>query len=103
MADLAELFPGIDLGSAPKNGGCSAPSTQLTMLSGLRMQLSNGFADITLGLRRIENDVARNADSLADLAEALDQLRVRLTRIERAAGVIETPVISRQSRKRPLG
>jgi hypothetical protein len=76
----------------------------MTLLANLRSQLGDGF--VTLGfatLKRIEADVARNTDSTADLAEAVDQLRLRLTGLERSAGVIETPSIPRHTRRRPLG
>jgi hypothetical protein len=122
MADLAELFPGVDLGSAPRNGGCTAPigrgqtrraqpalrryrppSATMMMMAGLRQQLGDGLDAVKRTLTRIEGGVARNADSTADLAEAVDQLRVRITALERAAGVIEAPIIPRHSRRRPLG
>jgi hypothetical protein len=122
MADLAELFPGIDLGSAPVNGGCTAPigrvqsrraqpalrrhrppSATMMMLAGLRKQLGDGFADLGIILKQVGSDVARAADSAADLAEAVDHLRARLTALERAVGTVEAPVIPRHTRRRPLG
>jgi hypothetical protein len=121
MADFAELFPGIDLGSTPRNGGCIAPrgrgsgrrpspalrryrppSATLMMLAGIRAQLSDGFTGIKVTLRRIEEDVARNADTLAELSETIDHLRVRLTAVERHAGVRPVPEVPRHSRGRPL-
>jgi hypothetical protein len=120
--DTLELFSGIDLGNRPRNGGCSSPigrrrlsraqlalrpyrppSATMMMLAGLRSQLRDGLTEIGIALKRIEGDVARTADSAADLAEAVDQLRVRTTALERAPGVIEAPIIPRHSRRRPLG
>ena len=122
MADVAGLFPGADLGSAPTNGGGTSPigrrrsrrarpalrpyrppSATIMMLAGLRAQLRHGLTDIGIALKRIETDIVRTADSAADLAEAVDQLRVRITAIERTIGVVETPVIPRHTRRRPLG
>jgi hypothetical protein len=75
----------------------------MMMLAGLRKQLGDGLASIGITLNQIETDVARTADSAADLAEAVDQLRVRLTGLERTVGTIEAPVIPRHTRRRPLG
>jgi hypothetical protein len=121
MADLAELFPGVDLGSAPRNASCTAPigrvrtrraqpalrryrppSATMMMLAGLRQQLGDGLDAVKRTLTRIEGDVARDADSTADLAEAVDQLRVRLTALERDAGLRPQPEVPRHSRRRPL-
>jgi hypothetical protein len=123
MADLGEVFPGVDFGNAPGNGGCQSPigsrrrgrpgqpalrryrppSATMMLLAGLRKQLGDGLDAVKRTLTRIEGDVARTADSAADLAEAVDHMRIRLTALERAAGVIEAPVIPRHSRRRPLG
>ena len=89
--DNPELFPGVNLGSAPANGACRSPvgrrhgrrpsparhryrppSATQVMLAGIRALVGNGLADIRISLRRIENDVARNADALADLSETID-------------------------------
>jgi hypothetical protein len=121
MADLAELFSGIDLGSVPRNGGCAAPvgrrrsrraqpalrrfrppSALMMMLAGLRQQLGDGLDAVKRTLTRIEGDVARTAGSAADLAEAVDQLRVRITALERHAGIRPQPEVPRHSRRRPL-
>jgi hypothetical protein len=121
MTDLAELFPGVDLGSTPKNGGCAAPigrrqsrraqpalrrfrppSATVMMLASLRKQLGDGFTSVGIILKQMGSDVARTADSTADLVEAVDQLRVRLTSLERALGTIEAPSIPRHTRRRPL-
>jgi hypothetical protein len=117
MPDLAELFPSIDLGSAPRNGGCAtpigrrrvyrprrfrAPSPMMTMLAQLRKQIGDGFVTIGFALKRIEGDTARNADSAAELAEAVDQLRVRITALERHGGSRPPPEVPRHSRRRPL-
>jgi hypothetical protein len=120
-ADLAELFPGIDLGSTPRNGGCTAPigrkrgrrpqpalrryrppSATMMMLAGIRRQLDDGLTGLGQTLKRIEDDVTRTADSAADLAEAVDQLRVRITALERHAGIRPQPEVPRHSRRRPL-
>jgi hypothetical protein len=121
-ADLAELFPGIDLGSTSRNGGCTAPigrkrgrraqpalrryrppSAMLMMLADLRTQLSDGFAKLEIILKQMASDTARSAGRGAALAEAVDQLRVRITSLERAVGTVEAPVIPRHTRRRPLG
>src|SRR5215469_12402301 len=110
MGDLTELFPGIDLGDGPRNGGCASPigrrrdrrsqpalrrqrppSPTMMMLAGLRQQLGDGLGTVKRTLTRIESGVARTADSTAELVEALDQLRVRVTAIERHAGVRPQP------------
>jgi hypothetical protein len=75
----------------------------MMMLAGLRTQLSNGFTKVEIILKQVGSDVARTADSAADLAEAVDQLRVRLTSLGRALGTIEAPSIPRHTRRRPLG
>jgi hypothetical protein len=69
------------------------------MLAGIRTQLGDGFASIRAVLRCIEEDVARNADTLADLNETIDHLRVRLTAVERHTGVRPMPEVPRHSRK----
>jgi hypothetical protein len=75
----------------------------MMMLASLRQQLGDGLDAVKRTLTRIEGDVARTADSTADLAEAVDQLRMRITALERAAGTIEAPVIPPHTRRRPLG
>jgi hypothetical protein len=121
MADLAELFPGVDLGSAPRNGGCTAPigrertrraqpalrryrppSATMMLMAAPRTQLSDGFTKVEIILKQVGSDVARTADSAADLAEAVDHLRVRLTALERHAGIRPPPEVPRHSRRRPL-
>jgi hypothetical protein len=78
------------------------PSPVMTMLAGLRQQLSDGLANIGIVLKRIEADMARTAGSTANLAEAVDQLRHRITALERASGLCEAPLTPRVSRRRPL-
>jgi hypothetical protein len=121
MADLAELFPGVDLGGVPSGGGCTAPighrrsrraqpalrryrpsSATMMMLAGLRTQLGDGLDSVKRTLTRIEGDVARTADSAADLTEAVDHMRIRLTALERHAGLRPQPEVPRHSRRRPL-
>jgi hypothetical protein len=74
----------------------------MMMLAGLRQQLGDGLDTVKRTLTRIEGDIARTADSAADLAEAVDQLRVRITALERAVGICEAPMTPRISRRRPL-
>jgi hypothetical protein len=121
VADLGELFPGVNLGSGPVSGGCQSPlgrhrrrrpqpalrryrppSATLMMLAGIRTQLGDGFANIKAALRCIEDDVARNADTLADLAETVDHLRTRITALERHNGSRPPPEVPLHSRRRPL-
>jgi Cu+-exporting ATPase len=78
------------------------PSATLTMLADIRTRLGDGFADIKATLRCIEDDVARSADTLADLAEDVDHLRTRLTALERHAGSRPPPKVPLHSRRRPL-
>jgi hypothetical protein len=115
------IVPGIDLGAGPTNGGCSAPigrcrsrqaepalrryrapSATMQLLAAIRSQLHNGLAGIGLTLRQIESDVARNADTLAELTEVIAHLRVRLTQVEHHLGLVETPEAPRINRRRPL-
>jgi hypothetical protein len=72
------------------------------MLAGIRTQLGNGLANLEVILRHIEDDVARNADTLAELIKALGHMRVRLTALERHAGSRPPPEVPRYSRRRPL-
>jgi hypothetical protein len=121
MADLAELFPGVDFGRVPNGGGCTSPigrrrsrraqpalrryrpsSPTMMMLAGLRTQLGDGLDSVKRTLTRIEVDVARTADSAADLTEAVDHMRIRLTALERHAGLRPQPAMPRHSRRRPL-
>jgi hypothetical protein len=74
----------------------------MMMLAGLRQQLGDGLDTVKRTLTRIEGDIARTADSAADLAEAVDQLRIRLTALERHAGIRPQPEVPRHSRRRPL-
>ena len=121
MADLAELFPGVELGTRPANGGCTAPigrgrsrraqpalrryrrpSATLMMLAGIRRQLDDGFTGLGQTLKRIEGDFTGSLEILGELAESIDHLRVRLTALERHAGIRPAPEVPRHSRRRPL-
>jgi hypothetical protein len=123
MTELAELFPGIDLGSAARNGECVAPigrtrlrrpapaarpyrppSPTMMMLANLPKQITDSFVDIGVILQRLETDITSIASSAADLAENVDQLRVRITvtAIERHAGIRPAPEIPPHTRRRPV-
>jgi hypothetical protein len=121
MNDLAELFPGVDLGSAPLNGGAQAPigrrrglrpqpalrryrppSATLMLLAQLRWQLDEGLTGLGQTLKRIESDFAGSVEILGELAESINHMRVRLTALERHAGIRPAPEVSRHSRRRPL-
>jgi hypothetical protein len=117
MSDLAELFPGIDLGSAPREGYAARPigrrrsgrssrprqhASSLRMLADLRGILEHGLGDIGLTLKRIERHVQKQSEDQAAAVEALDHMRVRLVALERHAGIRPQPEVPRHSRRRPL-
>lgn len=68
----------------------------------MRRQLDDELTGIRLSLKRIESDFAGSVEILAEQAETLDQLRMRMVALERHAGTRPAPELPRHSRRRPL-
>jgi hypothetical protein len=118
MDDLAELFPGVDLGGAAvPEGGCLTPigrrrfrraarpsqhPSSLRLLAELRAIVDQRLGDVSLTLKAIERHVQRQSEDQAAATEHLDQLRVRMVALERHAGIRPAPELPRHSRRRPL-
>ena len=120
MPDRLELFPpDVDFGDRPATGAIRllarrrlprphpalrpyrAPSATLMMLAGIRGQLDAGFRGLGRGLARIDSSLVRNIATTSELVELVERLLVRLTALERAAGLVEKPQTPRPSRRNP--
>jgi hypothetical protein len=116
------LFADIDLGLRdPAGSGCAAPlgrrrriprpqpalrpfrrsSPALLMLAAIRRRQDDGFTELGLSLDQLTAEGGRNTTATATLADAVDQLRVRLTAVERAVGVVERPMAPHPTRRHP--
>jgi hypothetical protein len=119
MNDIAELFPGVDLGQGPQNGGCASPigrkarrrpqparhphraaSPTLRGLASLQLQVTAGFDALIEALSRLENAVDRLR---REQVEVPAQLMRRMAELERAMGKNQLHVPAHHSRRRPLG
>jgi hypothetical protein len=114
------LFPaGVDLGRAPEGEACvrpigrgrafgirrrgtRPPSATLALLATMRIVMTDGFAAIAIRERKIECDLARMAEAMGRIAEALDALRGRTVEIERHVGVRPPPETPRLTRTKPV-
>jgi hypothetical protein len=119
MADTLEMFPGLELGRGPVNGGAARPigrvrgrrprpalrrsrppSPTARALASLQLQLTAGFDALTEALGKLESEVCRLRREQIELPS---QLLRRMTELERAVGRNELHIPARHSRRRPLG
>jgi hypothetical protein len=119
MPDSLELFPGVDLGRDPPNGGCAQPigrrrsryrpAPARTVLQ--RALWERRFAALGTELTRLSALVARLEKQMAaehrqaqDNAAMLELINKRLTQVLHDRSLRQAPsAVPQHSRKRPLG
>jgi hypothetical protein len=118
---MDELFPNIDFGQRRVvNGGCNDPigkqgrsrrrsyrtpstrQTALSVLTDIRRLLNSDLATLRHGQQQIRQGQHSQTALLSETNDLLQHLLGRVSRLERAAGLLEDPQGPRPARTRRL-
>jgi hypothetical protein len=118
-AAMNDLFPaGVDLGQGRRvNGGCAEPigkqarsrrhsyrpparPTSLSVLADIRRMLNNDLATLRQGQQQLRQGQLGAASQLSETNDLLQHLLGRVSKLERAASIVEQPQAPRPSRNK---
>jgi hypothetical protein len=119
---MNELFPNIDLGQRRSlNGGCAEPigklqgrsrrrsyrarpttprQTTLMVVVGIRQLFNSDLTTLRQGQQQLRQGQQAQSSMMSDTNDLLQHLLGRVSKLERAAGIVEQPQAPRPNRNK---